>query len=165
MWCFAWCYLCLRWTLGTILLGNIQMCMYMTVLVPESSHKPKQNTWQNNRQEQYKKTYTFAVIKYNSCNAAMDSPRWVCFLLFEAFWELDLEDSKVAVWIFTEFFPLLRAAWEKAWQLLGILKSRSARGQPTLRSQSHLWLSACDSSEALVSFIKAFQSPYILGNI
>lgn len=139
--------------------------LHVYVLVPESLHKPKQNMLQNNQQEQYKRTYTFAVIKHNNSNAATDSPHWVYFLLLWAFWELDLEDSKVTVWIFTEFFPLLRAAWEKTWQLLGILKSKSVRGQPTLRRQSHLWLISCDSSEALVSFIKAFQSLYILGNL
>lgn len=40
--------------------------MYVTVLVPESSHETKQNMLRNNQQEQYKKTYTFVVIKYSN---------------------------------------------------------------------------------------------------
>lgn len=35
-------------------------------------------------------------------------------------------------------------------------------GNQPLRSQSHLWVTSCDSSEALASFITAFQSLHIL---
>lgn len=101
------------------------MSVYVTVLVLENFLKTKQNMLEKNQQEQHKKIHIDKIAMLQWTLPA----EFVSF--FSGHFESDLGDNKVIGGIFTEFLLLWRAAWEKARQLLGILKGRSARGQPT----------------------------------